>query len=423
MGFFTREEISRPTEQNATMLYKHPQSERGIPIGSQLVIDDFDTVIILKEGSFIAQIGPGSHLLTPSALMFLSRIIQGDLIKANFWFIRQNESQKFGITVNGIIDPVSEEIVDLRIFGICELVTSDPIKFLCSMWNSREDLASIVRTIILDSCRITLTKHLECNSTSVLLLAKIYPSLAESISESMNLHLNDIGLRCKRISGFETRVSEEVEIFLKEIYRKKNTPTSEKKNIENNISQSKETPSGDPEKVFVIHGRNIAAYNNLVLFLQALKLDVIDFDELSAECGGSEFIGNIVKKGMQIARGIIVLFTPDECAKLAEEYCGIHDAASEKTRWQARPNVIFEAGMAMGIDEKRTILVTLGSDVKLFSDVDGRHVVRLDNSAEKREILKLRLQGIGCAVSSNTKNLHNRALAGDFEACIPHRPS
>lgn len=67
---------------------------------------------------------------------------------------------------------------------------------------------------------------------------------------------------------------------------------------------------------------------------------------------------------------------------------------------QARPNVLFEAGMAMGRDHGRTILVELGV-VRPFSDVAGLHVVRLDDTPERRQELAQRLRAAGCVVNTD----------------------
>jgi len=66
-----------------------------------------------------------------------------------------------------------------------------------------------------------------------------------------------------------------------------------------------------------------------------------------------------------------VLFTPDDEARQRDEFHTPHDEAYEtELTPQARPNVLFEAGMAMGRDERRTILVQLGK-VRPFSDIAG----------------------------------------------------
>lgn len=51
--------------------------------------------------------------------------------------------------------------------------------------------------------------------------------------------------------------------------------------------------------------------------------------------------------------------------------------------------------MAMGRNATRTILVELG-DLRPFSDVGGRHAIRMNDSAEKRKSLAQRLDTAGC---------------------------
>jgi len=173
----------------------------------------------------------------------------------------------------------------------------------------------------------------------------------------------------------------------------------------------------DPRKVFIVHGRNTLARDAIVLFLRALKLDALDFDEVRNELRGSPFVGDVVRLGMERAQGIVVVFTPDEYACLHPTLVDTHDAVVERERWQARPNVLLEAGMALGIDEHRTILVVLG-DVSLASDLYGRHFVRLNNSVPARERLKYALQGVGCIVGKETPGWHDTRIAGDFDAAI-----
>jgi len=105
---------------------------------------------------------------------------------------------------------------------------------------------------------------------------------------------------------------------------------------------------------------------------------------------GSPYIGQILDIAFDAAQAIVVLLTPDDIAYLRREYATGDDDPEREPLAQARPNVLFEAGMAMGRNPERTILVELGK-LRPFSDVAGRHAVRMDDSAARRKDLAQRL--------------------------------
>jgi hypothetical protein len=74
--------------------------------------------------------------------------------------------------------------------------------------------------------------------------------------------------------------------------------------------------------------------------------------------------------------------------------------------------------MALGIAEERTVLVTLGRDVSLFSDVGGLHYVGLDNGYEMRNLLRNKVRAAGCDPDMATDAQLSRTQAGDFEGCV-----
>lgn len=171
----------------------------------------------------------------------------------------------------------------------------------------------------------------------------------------------------------------------------------------------------DPRKVFVIHGRNEVARKALFDFLRAIGLDPIEWSQAVAMTGkGSPYIGEVLDTAFAAAQAVVVLQTPDDVAYLHESlsYPGDPECTPQM---QPRPNVLFEAGMAMGRDENRTIMVELGR-VKVFSDAHGRHAVRLDNSVGKRQELATRLTTAGCAVNTTGTDWHD---AGDFTPPAP----
>lgn len=88
-------------------------------------------------------------------------------------------------------------------------------------------------------------------------------------------------------------------------------------------------------------------------------------------------------------QAVVVLMTPDEIAYLQTQYSSGDGDPETQPAAQARPNVLFEAGMALGRDARRTVLVELG-EVRPFSDVAGRHAVRLSNDPATRQALAKR---------------------------------
>jgi len=163
----------------------------------------------------------------------------------------------------------------------------------------------------------------------------------------------------------------------------------------------------DTRNVFVVHGRDDDARDGLFTFLRSIDLHPLEWGELVAKVGkGSPYIGEILDSAFSEARAVVVLLTPDDEAQLRKELRRPTDPDFESTmRGQARPNVLFEAGMAFGRDPDRTILVEAG-ELRPFSDVFGRHVVRLDNSVANRQALADRLETAGCAVRKHGTDWH-----------------
>ncbi|MGV9880710.1 TIR domain-containing protein [Streptomyces sp. NPDC003006] len=162
--------------------------------------------------------------------------------------------------------------------------------------------------------------------------------------------------------------------------------------------------------MFVIHGRNEPARKGLFEFLRAIGLDPIEWSEAIQMTGkGSPYIGEVLDTAFASAQAVVVLQTPDDVTYLHESltYAGDPECSPQM---QPRPNVLFEAGMAMGRHEDRTVIVELGQ-VKVFSDIHGRHVVRLDDSIKKRQDLATRLRTAGCATRLTGTDWHE---AGDL---------
>jgi predicted nucleotide-binding protein len=169
----------------------------------------------------------------------------------------------------------------------------------------------------------------------------------------------------------------------------------------------------DARSVFVVHGRNLEARNSLFRFLRSIGLRPLEWSQAIQLTGkASPFIGEILDVAFSNAQAVIVLMTPDDVAQLQEQFRSQHDPPYEsRLIGQARPNVLFEAGMAMGRNPGRTIIVELGT-LRPFSDIAGRHTIRLSNTSAARQELAQRLETAGCAVDLSGRDWHTE---GSFD--------
>lgn len=151
--------------------------------------------------------------------------------------------------------------------------------------------------------------------------------------------------------------------------------------------------------VWVVHGRDLSLRDAMYDFLRSLGLSPIEWNRaVKATKKASPYIGEVLNAAFEQAAAVIVMLTPDDQAKLKGKYLTSKDPLYEKRlTGQARPNVLFEAGLAFGSHPDRTVIVEIG-DLRPFSDVAGRHVVYLSDAVSARLELISKLEAAGCAV-------------------------
>lgn len=148
-------------------------------------------------------------------------------------------------------------------------------------------------------------------------------------------------------------------------------------------------------------------------FLESLDLKPMSWTEgISQTKIANPSVREIVEALFAKAVAVVVLLTPDDEARLKSQFHKKNDPAYEKEMTgQARPNVLFEAGMAMSSHPERTVLTQIGN-VKPFTDVGGIHITHLNNSIETRRELATKLINAKCQVDMESDKWRH---AGDFE--------
>jgi predicted nucleotide-binding protein len=170
----------------------------------------------------------------------------------------------------------------------------------------------------------------------------------------------------------------------------------------------------DSRKVFVVHGRDTGTADELFAFLRAIGLDPIEWSKAKLLTGKAQpSVPEIVEAAFREAAAVLVLLTPDDLVVLKAKFRKRRDPPYEKRQTgQARPNVLFEAGLAFGYYPTATVLVMVG-DVKPFSDVSGLYIIRLDSGPASRQELVDSLRIAGAEVDIEGKTQWFRV--GNFE--------
>jgi predicted nucleotide-binding protein len=134
-------------------------------------------------------------------------------------------------------------------------------------------------------------------------------------------------------------------------------------------------------------------------FLRALGLNPLEWEKaVLLTRKTNPYVGEILDTAMAKVQAVLVMMTPDDLAMLNPTLLTRADGPSEKKlRGQPRPNVLFEAGLALGRHPDKTLLVEIGQ-LRKFSDIAGKHVVRLNGDYSTRNDLANRLQSLGCRV-------------------------
>lgn len=197
------------------------------------------------------------------------------------------------------------------------------------------------------------------------------------------------------------RICDDLELKMSELRLRKNKDQSGSRVVE------RVDESAKVRRVWVVHGRDERLRRGVFDFLRSIGLEPLEFSEARKLTGKPmPYVGEILHAAFQHAQAVVVLLTPDDEARLRPELQKEGDPDHERVLFgQARPNVIFEAGMALVSHPEQTLLVQFGI-VRPFSDVTGRHIVHMDGSGEKRQELASRLEDAGCPVNLSGTDWH-----------------
>ncbi|MCI8707842.1 MAG: nucleotide-binding protein [Lachnospiraceae bacterium] len=162
------------------------------------------------------------------------------------------------------------------------------------------------------------------------------------------------------------------------------------------------------KKVFVVTGRNEELRLSVFNLLRALKLEPMEWMEVIRASGEtSPYLSQAIMKSIEEAGAVVVIMTPEEDAQLNEKFWS--EDGDDKIYKQPRPNVIFEAGLALGMKENKTIILQFG-ELRIFSDILGKHVTKYRGKDKENDfkldlLEKLKIAGCQCEAGRDYYNI------------------
>jgi predicted nucleotide-binding protein len=152
-------------------------------------------------------------------------------------------------------------------------------------------------------------------------------------------------------------------------------------------------------RVFVVYGRDGTLATSFFDLLYTVGLEPLEWERLVRPMGtAAPYLGDVVRKAARLAQATLVLLSPDDIVELHPDLHQDNDHSHERVRsGQARPNVLFELGLAFMAYPERTIIVEVGM-MRPIADLAGLNVIRFDGSAIAVKKVLDRLDMAGCPV-------------------------
>jgi predicted nucleotide-binding protein len=261
----------------------------------------------------------------------------------------------------------------------------------------------IKRSVELQNYSLSSPEFVKWRRDTKTAITNIFPGKTQHLVDFHRVHFappNLYAIRREHQEAFQKGLQESAAILqsmVEEIDQYWRTSTRDNK-------ETSPAPSitNDPTKVFVVHGRNTKLLDAMFAFLRSIGLNPIEWNQaIAGTKKGSPSIGEILDTAFNEAQAVIVLLTGDDEAKLRDQFLKNNDPNYERELTpQSRPNVLFESGMAIGRQPDRTILVQIGEQ-RPFSDMAGKHITHMDNTAEKRQELATKLANAGCRLDTS----------------------
>jgi membrane protease subunit (stomatin/prohibitin family) len=208
--------IARPDDHKHLIVYKHP--DQNIPMHSQLTVDSDECAVFFRDGRVVGVLAPGRVTLESQNIPFLNALVTqytgGQVFITEIFFVTTApvRSVPFGGPIGDMIDPLTGEQVQPRIFGEMSVVVVDPVRFIVAYSGQaaagdNDQVLSWIKGLFMNGVKTTLGELCENEGKSLLQTVSLTSKLAAAfIAHAPDL--NDIGVRVLQVGSFNVNFSD-----------------------------------------------------------------------------------------------------------------------------------------------------------------------------------------------------------------------
>ncbi len=209
--------VARPDSFKGLIVYKHP--DQNIPMNSQLTVDSDECAVFFRDGRVVGVLPPGRVTLQTQNIPFLNSIVTsftgGQVLIAEVYFVKTApvRSVPFGGPIGDMLDPLTGEQVQPRIFGEMSVVVTDPVRFILgysgqAASGDNDSVLGWIKGLFMNGVKTTLGELCETEGKSLLQAVSLTSKLAAAFVAHAP-DLNEIGVRILQVGQFNINFSDE----------------------------------------------------------------------------------------------------------------------------------------------------------------------------------------------------------------------
>jgi hypothetical protein len=207
--------LSRPGGE--AIVARHPDTH--FSLHSEVEVGQGDAAVLLVGTDAVGPLGPGRHPIA-EAVASAQDPATGQVDGALFFVSTlERPNQRFGGSVDKVLDPQTGLAVGLRVFGEYVMGVTDPVGLLRSLGAAQSEvtdarITDVLRDVVLKVLRVDLAAHVSNQGWPVLGLAAHSDELEQEALQRIQISASAFGLGVMRFGNFTITMKEEDEALL-----------------------------------------------------------------------------------------------------------------------------------------------------------------------------------------------------------------